>query len=285
MNTCSRRNNNYDVNGKTCDARSDVSSTASLNSHAGTSKTMKYRNHFLRIICFDVPFAIIFAIYLSIVYLDWLSYNYLVPLNTLQYFDTHERDITYYHRICTKDDQTTFDTEDLLVDISSSSNDTTDIHTKIDNAVQKMLRHGVTILPNLISESTAAELRDYILEQNKINDHLIFVLENQFRWSFPIQVDQDPIIAQALQEILVKNNPNLIAFLEAVMGTNPAIIEFTAITQAYGAKEQFWHQDGMCDAHCCAFCLKRSITRTFLLTVTFYFLTSCTFRECCEICT
>jgi hypothetical protein len=210
------------------------------------------RNNLFRMVCLDIPFIIILGIYLSIVHLHWLSYNYLLPLNTLQYFDTHERDITYYHRICTRDDQTTHDAEDLLVDIrcSSSSNDTTNIDTKIDVAVQKMLRHGVTILPNLISESTATALRDYILEQNKINDHLIFVIENQFRWSFPIQVDQDPIISRALQEILVQNNPNLIPYLEAVMGTNPAIIEFTAITQAYGAKEQFWHQDGMCYIRC-----------------------------------
>ena len=106
-----------------------------------------------------------------------MSYNYFVPLNTLQYFDTHERDITYYHRICTKDDQTTFDTEDLLVDLSSSSssssisNDTTDIHIKIDNAVQKMLRHGVTILPNLISESDGHQIG--IIYWNKTKSMII----------------------------------------------------------------------------------------------------------------
>ena len=222
------------------------------------------RNNMFRIICLDLPFIFVLVTYLSIHYLHWLSYNYLVPLNTLQYFDTHERDITYYHRICTEADQTTHDTEDLLVDIrsdstssGSGSNDTRSIHAKIDMAVQKMLRHGVTIIPNLISESTATQLRDYILEQNKINDHLIFVIENQFRWSFPIQVDQDPIIARALQEILVRNNPHLRSYLEAVMGANPAVIEFTAITQAYGAKEQFWHQDGTY--------LPRSFVRSFRL--------------------
>ena len=220
-------------------------------------KSKTHYHHLFRFVCFDIPFIIVFAIYLSIHHLHWLSYNYLVPLNTLQYFDTHERDITYYHRICTVEDQTTNDTQDLFVDIRSSSsssnssnysnNDTRkNTKAKIDIAVHQMLRHGVTIIPNLISESTATKLRHYILEQNKISDHLIFVIENQFRWSFPIQVDQDPIIIQALQEILgPKHNPNLLPYLEAIMGTNPAVIEFTAITQAYGAKEQFWHQDGM----------------------------------------
>lgn len=204
----------------------------------------------LRIVCLDFPFIIVLTIYLSIHHLHWLSYNYLVPLNHLQYFDTHERDISYYHRVCTKDDQTTHDAADLLVDIRNdvNTNSTTGSTRKIDVAVQQMLRHGVTIIPDLISESTAVPLRDYILEQNKINEHLIYVIENQFRWSFPIQVDQDPIIARALQEIL--NNDDLIDYLEAVMGPNPAIIEFTAITQAYGAKEQFWHQDGTSLSSC-----------------------------------
>lgn len=232
------------TNGTTCKNGCNTADTVTHTNHPKRSSKSKTHFHifFFRIICFDIPFIVVMAIYLSINHLHWLSHNYLVPLNTLQYFDTHERDITYYHRICTKDDQTTNDTEHLLVDIHSSTMNTKD---KIDIAVHKMLRHGVTIIPNLISESTATKLRDYILEQNKINDHLIFVIENQYRWSFPIQVDQDPIISQALQEILGPNNPNLLPYLEAVMGTNPAVIEFTAITQAYGAKEQFWHQDGM----------------------------------------
>ena len=237
--------------GNLCHENSDIAVLIKYPNHQSLKPPTTYRiirNNLFRIVCLDIPFIIIVGTYLSIGHLHWLSYNYLVPLNSLQYFDTQERDITYYHRICTKDDQSTNDAEDLLVDISDSNrnNDTRKMKTKIDIAVHKMLRHGVTMIPNLISESTATELRDYILEQNKINDHLIYVIENEFRWSFPIQVDQDPIISRALQEILVHNNPNLIPYLEAIMGTNPAIIEFTAITQAFGAKEQYWHQDGMC---------------------------------------
>jgi hypothetical protein len=228
-------------------ARNDGANPKPVSKPTSTKRTTTYRsvivNHLCRIVGLDIPFILILGIYLSMTHLHWLSYNYLVPLNSLQYFDTHERDITYYHRICTVHDQTTNDTEDLIVDLSDDTT-TEDRDTKINHAVQKMLRHGVTILPNLISETTATALRDYILQQNQINDHLIYVIENEFRWSFPIQVDQDPIISQALQEILLNHNPNLISYLEAVMGPNPAVIEFTAITQAYGAKEQFWHQDG-----------------------------------------
>jgi hypothetical protein len=201
----------------------------------------------LRIILMDIPLLLVLSLYVSILYLEWLSNNYLLPLNKLQIFDNPERDITYYHRVCTSNDQTTNDTIDLLVDITDTGGTTatttdTDKDDIIDIAVEKMLKHGVTIIPNLLSEQTANTLREYILEENKKDEHLIFVIENKFRWSFPIQVDQHPIINIALQEILYQ--PNLRQYIEAVMGYDPAVIEFTAITQAYGAKDQFWHQDG-----------------------------------------
>jgi hypothetical protein len=206
----------------------------------------------VRIACLDAPLLLILFMYAIILHIEWVGTNYLLPQLKLQIFETHERDITYYHRICTEADQTTYDTADLIVDITgatSTSNSSSSCHsnvddkTNIDAAVHKMLQHGVTMVPNLISEGTASTLREYILEENKKEDHLIYVIENQNRWSFPIQVDQHPIIATALEEIL--HQPNLVPYLEAIMGKDPAVIEFTAITQAYGAKQQFWHQDGM----------------------------------------
>jgi hypothetical protein len=198
-----------------------------------------------RIILMDIPLFIVLCLYVSILYLEWLSINYLIPMNSLQVFDNPEQAITYYHRVCTGADQTTNDTIDLLVDITSTnpnSNSTTKHDEMIDIAVHKMLKHGVTMIPNLISETTANSLREFILEENKKKKHLIPVIENKFRWSFPIHVDQHPIINIALQEILYQ--PNLVQYMEAVMGPDPAVIEFTAITQAYGAKDQYWHQDG-----------------------------------------
>lgn len=194
----------------------------------------------LRIIVLDLPLFLICILYCTILYIDWISTNYLVPQSILQQFHTLPQDVTYYHRICTVADQTAHNSTELIVDIGPT-NDSTTTTTKIQKAVHKMLVHGATIIPNLISVETATQLREYILQENLKEDHLIYVIENKHRWSFPIQVDQHPIISTALQEIL--HQPNLQEYIEAVMGTDPAVIEFTAITQAYGAADQFWHQD------------------------------------------
>jgi predicted nucleic-acid-binding protein len=98
----------------------------------------------------------------------------------------------------------------------------------------------------LISESTATALRDYIIQQNTniYRDDIIEVIENDFRYSFGIRVDEHPIIATALEEILLRRNPTLVSYLEAIMGPDPAVTEFTAISQEYGAVDQRWHHDG-----------------------------------------
>jgi hypothetical protein len=106
-----------------------------------------------------------------------------------------------------------------------------------------MLRHGTTLLPGLLRPETAEPLRNFILHENQINQELFYVIENKNRWSFPIRVDQDPAVTTALEELL--RNEHLVTLLEALMGPDPAVIEFTAITAAEGATEQFWHQDGM----------------------------------------
>jgi hypothetical protein len=210
----------------------------------------------VRIVCLDVPLFFVLILIAIISHTEWIGDNYLIPLIELQRFDYPEQALTYYHRVCTEEDQTTYDTDDLLVDISydkktkdSVHNVTTDrIHqqNKINRAMETMLYHGVTILPNLISESTATALRDYIIQQNTniYRDDIIEVIENDFRYSFGIRVDEHPIIATALEEILLRRNPTLVSYLEAIMGPDPAVTEFTAISQEYGAVDQRWHHDG-----------------------------------------
>jgi hypothetical protein len=239
----------------------------------GISPTLVSRNHKLskwrlvcgfvsclcRTVCLDLPLLFILCIYAIIVHTEWIGDKYLIPLIHLQKFDNPEQSLTYYHRACTLDDQTTYDTTDLLVDITNASINNEANSSKIDKAVEKMLYHGVTIIPNLISEPTATKLRDYIIEQNTNQNRKDFieVIENDFRYSFGIHVDEHPIIAVALEEILL-HNPALVTYLEAIMGSDPAVVEFTAISQVYGATDQYWHQDGECSS-------ARSCSLDFLL--------------------
>lgn len=193
--------------------------------------------------CFDVPLFLVLSTCAIIVHIEWIGNNYLIPQIELQKFDKPGQSLLYYHRVCTANDQTAFDTTDLLVDITKIRNNTNS--NKLKMAVEKFLYHGVTMMPNLLSESTATKLRDYIMEQNT-NQHrndFVSVIESDFRYSFGIKVDEHPIIAAALEE-LFRLNPDLITYLESIMGTDPGVIEFNAITQVYGAVDQYWHHDG-----------------------------------------
>jgi hypothetical protein len=188
----------------------------------------------VRILLLDLPLIILFAIHLAMVGLERLSQEYLVPQVELQVFtpEKAERGLTYYHRVCDASHQTAHDPTEFTIPPNMSTHE----------AVNLMLTHGVSVIPNLLSEKTAMALRDFILAENAVTKDLLYVIENKNRWSFPIRVDQHPTVVAALEEIL--NQERLVNILEAIAGKNPAVIEFTAITQAYGAKQQFWHQDG-----------------------------------------
>lgn len=189
---------------------------------------------FARVIFLDLPLLLSFALYLATIGLERLGTEYLIPQIYLQRFTRAkaEAGITYYHRTCDAADQSAHDTSEFLVQPNMTTQD----------AVQLMITHGVTVIPNLLSEETATALRDFILAENEVSQSLLHVIANHNRWSFPIQVDQHPSVAAALEEIL--NQPRLVNILEAVIGKDPAVIEFTAITQTFGSGEQFWHQDG-----------------------------------------
>lgn len=190
----------------------------------------------VHVLLLDLPLIGVFALYIGMLFLERLGTEYLIPQLELARFteEKAERDLTYYHRICDHDDQTAFDTSEFVV--------TTE--TTADQAVDLMLRHGVAAIPDLITRETANELRDFILEENEISKDLIYVIENSNRWSFRMTVDQHPSVPKALKEVLSK--PKLKEILEKIMGYDPAVIEFTAITSAYGAVGQYWHQDGTC---------------------------------------
>jgi hypothetical protein len=197
-----------------------------------SSKLLYWIGFLLRFVLLDIAIALVFALSLTTIYLGRFTDEYLLPAGKLMTWNSQRaaRELTYFHRYCDEEDQSTHNAADLLVDSNA------------EDATQVMLTHGAAMFPNLLSEETATELRDFILEQNKKNENMIYVIENTNRWSFYLTVDQHPSVSKALHELL-NTNPLLIESLEKITGPNPAVIELTTITSAYGAVDQHWHQD------------------------------------------
>ncbi|GAX10719.1 hypothetical protein FisN_14Lh235 [Fistulifera solaris] len=197
-------------------------------------KLLYWIGFMLRFVFLDVSIALVFALSLMTIYLGRFTDEYLIPAGKLMTWNSQRaaRELTYFHRYCDEEDQSTHYAADLLVDSDMTAED----------ATQVMLTHGAAMFPNILSEETATELRDFILEQNKKNEDMIYVIENTNRWSFYLTVDQHPSVSKALHELL-NTNPLLIQSLEKIAGHNPAVIELTTITSAYGAVDQHWHQD------------------------------------------
>jgi hypothetical protein len=178
--------------------------------------------------------TVTFAGYAATRVVDRAAHEYVLPLIRSQVFTPERRsqELTYFHRRCTADDLTTRRAEDLVIDYETMS---------VDDAVRHQMKHGASIFPDLLSAETADKVRNFILKQNAKNEDMIEVIENTNRWSFGMRVDQDPSVAAALQEVL--SNSFLVQAIEKIMGPDPAVIEFTGITSAYGAKKQRWHAD------------------------------------------
>lgn len=189
---------------------------------------------FLRCLFMDVPLLTLFLLLTISVLVEKAKNDYLLPqLKLVKWTEERaEQEITYFRRKCTPNDVSTLNAEDLYMDPNMDT---------VEMAVEKMNRHGASIYPNVLSPETAAQVREFILQENLKNQDMIYVIENKNRWSFGIEVDQHPSIAKALSEILSQDF--LVKAIEALVGENPAVIEFTGITSAYGAAEQAMHQD------------------------------------------
>lgn len=250
-------NNDYNHNAKhSMDDGSSVSSHETIDSMPPSSSSLKKTNTAIpsskgkkksmikkkggslfftvaRFIFMDLVVLTPLAIFCALHVVDVVKDNYLMKQMELQLWneDRQVMENTYYNRVCETKSLTAHDAPELIIDPEAGT----------QAAVEKMMIHGASVYPDLLKPETAKELRDYIVSENKRTDDLIMVIENKNRWSFPIQVDQNPSIPKALKEILSKDY--LVDALEAIMGPNPAVIEFTGITSAYGAKIQRMHQD------------------------------------------
>ena len=209
----------------------------------------------MRCIIVDAPLSILFLFYMLTISLEHIFNTYLEPqIHLMQWNDDRRsKEMTYYSRICDENDMTTFESDDLIIGKNFSTND----------CVHHMMTHGMSLYPDILTSDTATNLRDYILRRNKAltEDDEIYVINNENRWSFGIGVNDDPIVAKALNEL--STHPKFRPALEKIAGINPAVIELTAITSAYGAEDQNWHADVVEDG--CASLYAKSFVPSYSL--------------------
>jgi hypothetical protein len=187
----------------------------------------------LRCAILDFPLMLLFAAYVGSALLHRIHDDYLLPQILLMKFREDDRDYTdttYYHRICRDEDITAKSIDELLIPRNATTQD----------AVAHMMTHGASMYRSLLSPETSWALRGYIDEQNRKQEGW-YVIENKNRYSWGMDMDMHPALRNYWKELAA--NKQFVKALEAIVGPDPAIIEFTAITSSYGAVDQFDHQD------------------------------------------
>eukprot|EP00538_Stauroneis_constricta_P000442 CAMPEP_0119555242 /NCGR_PEP_ID=MMETSP1352-20130426/7519_1 /TAXON_ID=265584 /ORGANISM="Stauroneis constricta, Strain CCMP1120" /LENGTH=935 /DNA_ID=CAMNT_0007601979 /DNA_START=28 /DNA_END=2835 /DNA_ORIENTATION=- len=230
------------------------SSSSSRSTSTALATTVSIIGYILRIAILDIPLALLFASYVACCCVQFIGHEYLIPQINLMIFQDAGRpftDLTYYHRTCTEKDITATQPEELYIPLDATAAEVED----------RMLKHGVSIFQNILSEETASGLREFIIEQNQIQDGW-YVINNQNRYSWGIDISMHPLFHQAFKEM--SQNEQFITSIQKVVGPNPAIIEFTAITSTYGAKDQHDHQDVVPEANGAKF------ARTFIPSYSFF---------------
>ncbi len=189
----------------------------------------------VRFTLLELPLVAIFLLCAITASLSYVYDEYLNPQFELMTYteQNRTRDQTYYHRVCTPDDITANDPADLLIEDDFTPHD----------CLEHMMVHGMSMYQNILKPDTADNLRTWVLQRNKAmkKGDEIGVIANEHRWSFFIGANEDPVVTKALHEITT--HEVFRPALEKIVGRNPAIIEMTAITSAFGADDQFWHPD------------------------------------------
>lgn len=190
----------------------------------------------LRCIFLDLPLATTCLFLVASYSAQQIYHKYYVPIMASVEWDDDRRSLEYtnYMRQCDRSDISTLNSDDFIVDPNS---------TTPEEALEMTNRHGMTIFPNLLTPETSAAMREYVLRKNYalMEDEAIWLISNKNRWSFAIGADDDPSIPPVLQEIA--RSESFLKSIELIMGEDPAMVEFTAITSAYGAGDQHWHAD------------------------------------------
>jgi hypothetical protein len=201
------------------------------NKYVGRSILFKMMRSFF----VDFPLVSLFIMTVFTTTISHLYDDFLSPQIDFMRFtdDNRTHDLSYYHRDCPLGQMSTDNVDDLIIDDDFTT----------EECEEHMMVHGMSIYKNIISPETANALRTYVLDRNKnlkAKDE-IGVIENENRWSFGIGANDHPSVSKALNEIAT--HEVLRPALEKIAGKNPAMIEMTAITAAYGALDQEWHPD------------------------------------------
>jgi hypothetical protein len=188
----------------------------------------------MRTFLLDSPLLLIFGTYMFLVWVHHVHDNYLKPQVDAAVWDEERalKEMTYYNRRCDVNDLSTTEGHDLFLPETATPED----------AYQHQLRHGFTVFPGVLSDETATNLRNFVVSRNRklTESEAIFVLSNKNRYSFGLGTEE-PSVTKAMMELA--SNKRLKESVEKIMGKNPALIEMTAITSTYGAKNQEWHDD------------------------------------------
>jgi hypothetical protein len=196
----------------------------------------------LRLCILDLPMMVLFAIVATAIIVHQIHDDYLYPQGKLMQFHPIRRDLTdttYYHRVCTADDVTATSFDELYVDRDVDWN-TTSVKTIRDSAVEKMLTHGAVAFDQLLTRETAEAAHQFIDKQNHITESW-FILKQKHRYSWGIDLDMHWSLRKLWREL--GEHDVFRESLQAIVGPDPAVIEFTAITAEYGAVSQHDHAD------------------------------------------
>lgn len=178
-----------------------------------------------------VSSATIFAYSLSYVYDEYITKIFAAA--DWRHTGRLSDELTYYDRWCDVSDITSFSMDDFIVSPDEGA----------EQSVDRMMLHGLSIFPDILTKNTTANLREFIMRRNKeVTPAEAIPLDGEDnRWSYGIGGNEDPSVVAALRE--VATNRNLRPALEGLLGPDPAVVEITAITSAYGAEHQGMHSD------------------------------------------
>jgi len=214
---------------------SSTNTVRSKSKSSSSSPLARIMKAILRCIFLDLPLATT-CIFLVASYASrHIFHTYWVPvMDSLTWTDERrEIESTNYMRSCDISDISTLNSDDFIIDPDS---------TTTEEAVAITNKHGMSVFPGLLKPETAAAMREYVLRKNAaLGDDAIWLISNKNRWSFAIGADDDPSVPPILQEIAT--NESFLKTIEGIMGEDPAMVEFTAITSGYGAGDQHWHAD------------------------------------------
>lgn len=212
--------------------------TTTTNNHddgplVSTNRAGRYSGLALRAILLDLPLFVILFVYGCTLWVSHVTDTYLEKqVDNLVW--TEERklaEMTYFQRPCDQNDMTTWDPNELIL-----SEDATP-----QEAYEHQLKHGFTLFPNVISRETSAILHKQISTRNYnlTEGEFIDLHKPDHRFGYAVGTEE-PGVVQALKEFA--NHKLLTESVALIMGEDPALIELTQITSAYGAEPQPWHR-------------------------------------------